>query len=162
MKTNTIFFVLIIGIAIGVAGAIYVPDYINPYLPSAMKAAKGGVDGEVISKLHEDSRLLVTVKTADGSILITFTKKVPEINLLVTEGDIVTLDIKSYNPFINDPRINRVRKPDQKATMSSEPTTEPETMEEAEQPAESVTTMPEEGMEAPASVENAPLTNSAM
>jgi small basic protein len=168
MKNYAILFALLIGIAIGVAGTIYGPDYVKPYLPKSAKQAKGGIEGEVISKLKEQNKLLVTVKTFDGSILVTFTKKIPEINLLVEEGDIVNLKIRNYKPFISNPGINRVRKPDQKPQPEPQPKPEQEIKEEAKQPEQKPEQKKEEPAEPkpaeaekPAAEEPAPVTNSA-
>ena len=45
-------------------------------------------------------------------LLATFKKKVAEISLLIEEGDTVTLNIQTYQPFADDPPVMRVRKPD--------------------------------------------------
>ncbi len=48
----------------------------------------------------------------EGALLVTFRKKLVEIDLLVQEGDTVALGIKSYRPFVDDPELRAVRKPD--------------------------------------------------
>jgi hypothetical protein len=173
MKNYGLALLFLIGTAIGVAGTLYGPDYVRPYLPKAMKPAKSGVDGEVTSKRMEQGRLLVTVKTSDGAILVTFTKKVPEINLLVEKGDTVNLDIKGYKPFMDNPGINRVRKPGQKPAQKMEPMPEQEKQSVKAAPEAAGTMKPEaekkepamaepEAPEKPAPEEPAPLVNSAM
>ena len=45
-------------------------------------------------------------------LLATFTQKVEEIDLLVEPGDRVTLRGVQYQPFLTDPRVDRVIKPE--------------------------------------------------
>ena len=111
MKTWLIVFTLLAGIALGVAGTIFAPEVAGPYLPEAFRVKKAEtVDGEVVRKLREGERLLLTVQTSQGSVLATFKKKVAEIDLLVQQGDTITLALGRYEPFVEDPAIERVRK----------------------------------------------------
>ena len=75
-------------------------------------AIRGGdVVGEHTVWLAGDGeRLLLTVDTPQGAALATFTEKVAEIDLLVEEGDGVTLGLRGYEPFVNNPVIQGVRK----------------------------------------------------
>ncbi len=102
-------FGVIVGLAIGITGAILAPRFAGPYLPAAMKPGTS-VEGTVVAKLREPDRLLLTVRAAEGSILVTFTKKVPEIDLLVEKADTILLSMRGYKPFIHDPEILRVAK----------------------------------------------------
>jgi len=63
-----------------------------------------------MSKQRKGDRLLLTVQTSDGTILATFKKKITEIDLLVAEGDMLTLARTGYRAFMEDPPIGRVRK----------------------------------------------------
>jgi len=111
MKTASIFLTLLVGVALGVGGTLFAPDVADPYLPDAIRVKKAEtVDGEVVQKLREGERLRLTVQTTQGSVLATFKKKVPEIDLLVQQGDTVTLALGRYEPFVEDPAIERVRK----------------------------------------------------
>ena len=111
MKTQLIVFILLIGIALGVVGTIFGPDVAGPYLPETFRGKKTEtIDGEVVRKLREGDRLLLTVQTSQGSFLVTFKKKVAEIDLLVQQGDTVTLALSRYEPFVEEPAILRVRK----------------------------------------------------
>ncbi|MEJ2183705.1 MAG: hypothetical protein P8Y66_09285 [Nitrospirota bacterium] len=111
MKRSTLAFItLLVGIAIGVAGVLLAPRYLEPYMPSIIKSKGQDIEGRVTAKEKEHDKLLVTVLTEQGAVLVTFTKKVPEINLLVNEGDRVTLSLPGYKPFVQDPSIVRVRK----------------------------------------------------
>ena len=111
MKAWPFFLTILAGIALGVVGTVFAPDMAGPYLPEAFRVKKAEtVDGEVVRKLREGERLLLTVQTSQGSVLATFKKKVAEIDLLVQQGDTVTLALSRYEPFVEDPTIERVRK----------------------------------------------------
>ncbi|MEJ2313193.1 MAG: hypothetical protein P8Y85_00080 [Nitrospirota bacterium] len=154
---------LLVGVGIGIAIMVYGPSYIEPLLPGAGAPAKGGIEGQVMDKRLEKDRLLVTLKAPEGAILVTFKKKVPEIDLLVDKGDTVTLKTKTYKPFVNDPGIAMVRKPDQKEVEHAKPelsTPEP-SKSEAQKLEPSKPEPAEAGKPAPAE-EAAPVSNSAM
>ena len=111
MKPGLVFFILLVGIALGIVGTIFAPDVSGPYLPEAFRVNKAEtIDGEVVRKLREAERLLLTVQTTQGAILVTFKKKVAEIDLLVQQGDTITLGLSRYEPFVDEPAIERVRK----------------------------------------------------
>ena len=84
--------------------------YAMPYLPQFLQETVHPLEGTVTHKQRDQDRLLMTVTTADGTILATFLKQVPEIDLLVEEQDSVTLDVGQYEPFVNDPPILKVTK----------------------------------------------------
>ncbi len=150
MSRYVLLLVLLAGVAIGVTAVLYGPDYLEPIFP---KSKKGGIDGEVTSKLMEGNRLLITVKASEGAILVTFTKKVPEINLLVDKGDTVYLDIKDYKPFVDNPDINRVKKPDRKPGQIEELPAEVEPTKTMEQKPEQEEAQPEKAEPAKAEPE---------
>ncbi|SRR6266480_2393420 len=111
MKPGLVFFILLVGIALGIVGTIFAPDVSGPYLPESFRVNKAEtIDGEVVRKLREAERLLLTVQTTQGAILVTFKKKVAEIDLLVQQGDTITLGLSRYEPFVDEPAIERVRK----------------------------------------------------
>jgi hypothetical protein len=110
MKGTVLFVTLLVGIALGVAGTVYAPHYVKSFLPGPSKPRAGGVEGRVTAELPEADRLLLTVSTPEGATLVTFNRKMKEIDLLVDEGDSVTLDLKYYSPFVTNPAILRVRK----------------------------------------------------
>jgi hypothetical protein len=64
-----------------------------------------------VRKQRETNRLLVKVGTPQGPMLVTFTQKVPELDLLLEPGDMVTLVTKGYATFIDDPFLDRVQRP---------------------------------------------------
>ena len=116
MKGTLILLVFLLGIALGVGGTMIAPDMAGPYLPylpPAFSVKKmETVEGEVVRKVREGDHLLLTVQTSQGTVLATFRKKVAEIDLLVQQGDALTLNLSRYEPFVNDPAIERVRKQD--------------------------------------------------
>jgi hypothetical protein len=113
MKGTLIFLIFLVGIAVGIGSTVVAPDMVGPYLPAALKVNKTvTVEGEVIRKVREGDHLLLTVQTTQGTVLATFRKKVAEIELLVQQGDTLTLTVSRYEPFVSDPAIERVRKQD--------------------------------------------------
>jgi len=93
----------LVGLALGITGTVLGPSLIEPYLPSAIRGDLEGIEGAVMSKQRKGDRLLLTVQTPDGTILATFKKKITEIDLLVAEGDMLTLARTGYRAFMEDP-----------------------------------------------------------
>jgi small basic protein len=110
MKHWFIILVFLVGIVLGVGGTFLAPNFIDPYLPEAMKRKGEVVEGSVVAKQRKQDWLLITVNTPQGAILATFKKKVEEIELLVERGDTIGLALRRYEPFVEDPVIKRVRK----------------------------------------------------
>lgn len=98
------------GLVLGGAIAFFGPDLAAPYLPPILRAGGEEVRGPVVGKRVGDDRVLLTVDTDRGALLATFRQRVPEIDLLVEEGDTVTLGIPEYAPLIEDPVLSAVRK----------------------------------------------------
>jgi hypothetical protein len=115
MKSYIIGIIFIIGLALGIVGVMYGPEYLETYIPSLGDMGGGSgkpVEGKVVAKLPRADKLLITVSTSEGASLVTFDHKISEITLLVEEGDFITLKLTRYDPFINNPKIMRVRKSD--------------------------------------------------
>ena len=103
----------LIGLLLGVAGTILVPTYLGSYLPSFLRGETVTVEGPVLAKQRPSEggdRLLLTVQAAQGAMLVTFTERVSEIDLLVDEGDVVSLGVKRYEPFVENPAVRGVEK----------------------------------------------------
>lgn len=98
------------GLALGAVLAAIGPSLAGPYLPEALTGKVEPVEGEVTRKQREPDRLLIRVVTARGVILATFKEKLPEVDLLIAEGDAVTLGLRRFEPFVEDPVIQSVRK----------------------------------------------------
>jgi hypothetical protein len=100
----------VVGLGLGIAGTILGSRLAGPYLPQALRGKTERIQGTVARKQREPDRLLLTVVSDHGAILATFRKKIAEINLLVEQGDSLTLLLPGYGPFVDDPPIERVRK----------------------------------------------------
>ena len=112
MKVWFLLFIFLLGLGLGLGASSVAPKYLGPYFPKSLTPARSGVQGTVVKKQSEEDRLLLTISAPDGALLATFLKKITEISLLVDEGDAVTLDVRVYAPFVTDPPILRVKKPD--------------------------------------------------
>jgi hypothetical protein len=126
MKTFRFIIVLLIGVMAGVAVLAFGGDYIKRYIPVPVRADGKDVEGKVMAKRMDNGKLLVTVQTSEGAVLVTFTHKVSEINLLVAQDDSITLNIRKYEPFISNPLIRRVMKVDSKTQSVERPMKLPE------------------------------------
>ncbi len=99
-----------LGLGFGLSIPIVGPHYMEPYIPNFLQKPLHPLEGVVTNKQRDQDRLLMTVTTKDGTILATFKKQVAEIDLLVEEQDSITLDVKQYEPFVNDPPVLKVNK----------------------------------------------------
>ncbi|WP_454061829.1 hypothetical protein [Candidatus Nitrospira salsa] len=120
-KVWFLLFIFLVGIGLGLGAPSVAPKYLGQYFPTGLSATRSGVQGVVVKKQSETDRLLLTISAPDGAMLATFEKKITEISLLVDEGDIVTLDTRVYAPFVTDPPILRVKKPDEFSSHVTEP-----------------------------------------
>ena len=110
-RTTPFFF----GLVLGILGAIFLPNYVRPYVPQWVTGKTIVVKGTVAAKQKKENVLLLTVDTPEGVLLATFKKKVDEINLLINEKDTIEFTLPKYMPFIDDPKIIRVVKEQQAA-----------------------------------------------
>lgn len=135
MRFWVLVIVFVLGCGVGFSLPTLGPKYLGWYFPRLDQVSAGYVEGIVRKKQADPDRLLLTVSAQEGAILVTFQKKVPEISLLVEEGDTITLDLRTYSPFVNDPSILRVRKP---AGSSPAELPVPSNQESSSQPASSL------------------------
>jgi hypothetical protein len=98
------------GIVLGVLGTVFLPGLADPYLPDSLRGERQEVTGIVEAKSAEVDRLLLTVGSDAGAMLVTYSKNVAEIDLLVEVGDTVVLEVEEYAPFVDDAKIRRVSK----------------------------------------------------
>ncbi len=104
-------FTLLTGFILGVGAATMGPALVAPYLPKSISGQSERIEGEVLRKQREANRLLLKVATAPGPMLVTFTQKVAELDLLLEPGDTVTLTTTAYATFVDDPTLERVKRP---------------------------------------------------
>jgi hypothetical protein len=102
---------LILGAAIGAAGMSLALRSDGSYLPESLRAKVEHVPGQVVRKQRDADRLLLTIVTGQGAVLASFSRRVAEIDLLIEQGDSVTLALPRYKPFLHDPTIEAVQKP---------------------------------------------------
>ena len=79
-----------------------------PYWPKAVSGPGQHVEGQVVRKQRDGNRLLVKITTAQGPMLVTFTQKVADLDVLLDSGDTVTLVTPGYATFVDDPIVERV------------------------------------------------------
>jgi hypothetical protein len=117
--------VFVLGVGLGLSGPMLASRYVDPYLPTYLKKTIHPLEGSVTHKQRQQDRLLITITTQDGTILATFQQQVPEIDLLIQERDLVTLDVRQYEPFVTDPPVLRVTKHKEVEPAITAPTTPP-------------------------------------
>ncbi len=124
------FWWLLTGLALGVLGTIFIPDLVRPYLPEMMRGENVEISGIVEAKSREADRLLLTIAGSSGAVLVTYTRQIPEMDLLIEPGDSVILAVREYAPFVEDPSVRRV----QKASSTIQRRPEPAEVGQANQP----------------------------
>ncbi|MGH7539816.1 MAG: hypothetical protein ACRELC_02335 [Gemmatimonadota bacterium] len=100
----------LIGLVVGVAGALLLPPLLAPYVPDAIRPGREQLTGPVVAEERDGDRLLLTVDAGPGAFIASFDRRVSEIALLVVPGDTVTLAVTDYEPFVENPDIEGVRK----------------------------------------------------
>ena len=123
----------LLGLLLGVAGTIILPRLLGPRLPGALRTGNL-MEGRVLAKLIDGERLLLKVQTDEDVYLATFAQRQREIDLLVDQGDWVTLQVHGTDPFPVGPAIRRVRKSDRQEWQPPS-TSSPETLHTPEAPA---------------------------
>lgn len=101
---------LLAGVMLGIGAATLGPPLVAPYLPRSLGTPVERIQGEVLRKQREANRLLLKVGTTQGPMLVTFTQKVAELDLLLEPGDVVTLGTTGYATFVDDPALERVQR----------------------------------------------------
>lgn len=99
---------LLVGVLLGVAATLLLPPVVRPYLPAALGGGRIVVGGVVSAKRMEPQQLFLTLPTAQGTILASFTEEAERIAMMIDVGDSVTLRVSGYKPFIENPRITFV------------------------------------------------------
>ena len=104
-----LFGTFLVGVAVGVGAANRGPALIAPYLPKAVSGPGQHLEGQVVRKQRDGNRLLVKITTAQGPMLLAFTQKVADLDVLLDSGDTVTLVTPGYATFVDDPIVERVK-----------------------------------------------------
>jgi|SRR5262245_10317367 len=97
---------------------------VAPYLPKVASAPGEYIEGQIVRKQRDGNRLLVKISTPQGPMLATFTEKVADLDVLLDSGDTVSLLIRHYATFVEDPILERVKEPS-RPQSSSQPATAP-------------------------------------
>jgi hypothetical protein len=100
---------LLVGFVLGVGAAMRGPEFVAPYLPRSVSGPGERLDGQVVRKQRDGNRLLVKVATAQGPMLVSFTQKAADLDVLLDPGDTVTFTTKGYATFVDDPGVERVK-----------------------------------------------------
>jgi len=101
--------VFVLGAACGVGGTLAYPRFLAPYLPPGLGGPGTVVEGQVLRKQRDGDRLLLTVDTPRGRALVAFRQRASEVDLLVDEGDSLTLSLRRFTPFLEDPDLMGVK-----------------------------------------------------
>jgi hypothetical protein len=102
---------LAVGFVLGVGAGTRGSTLVAPYLHKAVSGPNEHLDGQVVRKQRDGNRLLVKVSTTQGPMLVTFTRKVPDLDVLLDTGDFVTLLAPGYATFVDDPILEKVKGP---------------------------------------------------
>src|SRR5437899_12870116 len=101
----------LVRVVLGVGLANGGPALITPYLLKSAGGSGEHIEGQVVRKQRDGNRLLVKITTARGPMLVTFTRKVADLDVLLDPGDTVSLVIPAYATFVEDPLLERVKEP---------------------------------------------------
>lgn len=100
---------LILGFLFAVTMNLFAPELLDPYTRQFIPSDQiESVKGTVVKKQRESARLLLTLSTSNGVLLSTFTQKLEELDLLIAEGYTITIRLRTYSPFVENPVIERV------------------------------------------------------
>ena len=113
-------FLFLFGALLGFLVALLFRPLIQPAVSELLRDEADRTEGRVVGKRLQGKRLLLTVNATEGTILATFGDRVEEIDMLVEEGDLVTLGVPRYEPFVEDPPVLAVRKREPPA-LAAEP-----------------------------------------
>src|SRR5690242_5047880 len=102
---------LLVGVVVGFTVANRGPAFMAPYVHKASSGNGEHIEGQVVRKQREGNRLLVKINTAQGPMLVTFTQRVADFDVLLDPGDIVTLTIPGYATFVEDPVFEKIKGP---------------------------------------------------
>ncbi len=100
---------LMLGFLSAVMMNLFAPELLDPYTRQFIPSDQiESVRGTVVKKQRDSARLLLTLSTSKGVLLATFTQKLEELDLLIAEGYTITIRLRTYSPFVENPVIERV------------------------------------------------------
>ena len=100
---------LMLGFLSAVMMNLFAPELLDPYTRQFIPSDQiESVRGIVVKKQRDSARLLLTLSTSTGVLLATFTQKLEELDLLIAEGYTITIRLRTYSPFVENPVIERV------------------------------------------------------
>jgi hypothetical protein len=100
---------LMLGFLSAVMVNLFAPELLDPYTRQFIPSDQiESVRGTVVKKQRDSARLLLTLSTSKGVLLATFTQKLEELDLLIAEGYTITIRLRTYSPFVENPVIERV------------------------------------------------------
>lgn len=100
---------LMLGFLSAVMMNLFAPELLDPYTRQFIPSDQiESVRGIVVKKQRDSARLLLTLSTSKGVLLATFTQKLEELDLLIAEGYTITIRLRTYSPFVENPVIERV------------------------------------------------------
>src|SRR5262245_41498762 len=115
---------LAVGFVLGIGAGTSGSTLVAPYLYKAVSGPSEHLEGQVVRKQRDANRLLVKVTTTQGPMLVAFTQKVPDLDLLLDAGDVVTLLTPGYATFVDDPILERVKGPRGEVPSPSSPSSD--------------------------------------
>jgi hypothetical protein len=117
----------------GAAGGYFGRPFAEPYVGGPRE-----LEAEVAAERAEESRLVLTLRAGDETMLATFHRRAGDVAELVEPGDTIVLRTRGEGVFADDAEVLRVSRPF--AHHDAEGTAEPETEEVAAAPDASVDT----------------------
>jgi hypothetical protein len=78
--------IFLVGAVVGIGLANKGPALIAAYLPKAVSGPGEHIEGQVVRKQRDGNRLLVKISTAQGPMLVTFTQKVADLDVLLEDA----------------------------------------------------------------------------
>ncbi len=109
----------LVGLVVGVAGALLVPKLLTDHF-----------EGTVTGKKRLRDLLMVMINMPDhGEVIATFTDKIGQIDFLIRPGDTVSLGLVKNEVLVDDPPLTGVKRVDGGTIIEDDapdPTAEPE------------------------------------
>jgi predicted nucleotidyltransferase len=82
---------LMVGFVLGFGAATRGPAFVAPYLPKSVSGPGERLEGQVVRKQRDGNRLLVKIVTAQGPMLVSFTQKASDLDVLIDPAQGISL-----------------------------------------------------------------------